>query len=247
MKATAFEFRFRLWLIVALVFLGFWSPWVQWPGWGSRTIAWLWLGHEVGALAGNPLLGFELVTWLAIALAAVGAALRVSGTAYLGAGTVFSESMTAGQVTANGPYRRVRNPLYLGTWFMVAAIALQIPTTGALVVLVLLAWFQLRLILGEEAFLVAKLGQLYRDYLGAVPRLVPILRSRVRASEMRPNWWIALLAEVMPVGVVVSYALLSWQYSADLMARALLISFGLSLVTRALIRPQANPPAPSAP
>jgi len=69
----------------------------------------------------------------------------------------------------------------------------------------------------------------------------------VRASEMRPNWWIALLAEVMPVGVVVSYALLSWQYSADLMARALLISFGLSLVTRALIRPQANPPAQSAP
>jgi hypothetical protein len=138
---------------------------------------------------------------------------------------------------ADGPYRYVRNPLYIGTWLMVAAISVLMPPTGAFVTMVLLTVFLLRLILGEEAFLSAQLGEPYAAYRKAVPRLIPTLRPRIAASEQQTNWGRALLGEVMPLGVLVSFATLSWQYNAEMLIRAVLISFGLSLVVRALIRP----------
>ena len=53
-----------------------------------------------------------------------------------------------------------------------------------------------------------------------------------------------MLGELMPVGVLVSFAALSWQYDSELLIRAVLISFGLSLVVRALMIPlQSSPTA----
>ena len=83
---------------------------------------------------------------------------------------------------ANGPYRYVRNPLYLGGWFMMLAISLLMPPTGALFTMVLMTIHFLRLILGEEAFLTAQIGEPYREYLRTVPRLVPSLRTNLPAS-----------------------------------------------------------------
>jgi hypothetical protein len=50
----------------------------------------------------------------------------------------------------------------------------------------------------------------------------------------------------MPLGLLVSYAALSWQYNAGLLTRAVLVSFGLSLVVRALILPKPNSAQPAA-
>ena len=104
-------------------------------------------------------------------VAAIGAVLRVWGTAYLGYGVVHHGDMQGGAVMAAGPYRYVRNPLYLGGWFMILAISLLMPPSGALFMLVLITIHFLRLILGEEAFLSARQGEPYREYLRAVPRL----------------------------------------------------------------------------
>jgi len=201
--------------------------------WGTRTTAWLWLGFELSGLGVSSATGIQGATALTILIAAAAAAVRVWGTAYLGTGTVNNMEMKAGAVMADGPYRYVRNPLYLGSWLMVAAISVLMPPTGALVTMVLLSLFLLRLILGEEAFLAAQLGEHYAGYRRAVPRLIPSLRPRVAASGQQPNWGRALLGEVMPLGVLVSFAALSWQYNAQLLTRAMLISFGLSLVVRA--------------
>jgi protein-S-isoprenylcysteine O-methyltransferase Ste14 len=239
MKATALEFRFRLWIIVAILTLGFWAPWIEPLGWGSRTTTWLWLGFQLSALHITSTSGIVVVTWLAIAAAAIGAWLRVWGTATLGIGTVHHRKMRAGTVTADGPYRYLRNPLYLGTSFMVAAIAILMPPTGAFFTLVLLSVFQFRLILGEEAFLASSLGQPYQDYRNGVPRLIPALRSRVPGSGLKPCWGQAILAELMPIGTLVCFAALSWQFNSELIERGLLITFGCSLVARALPqRPQ---------
>jgi len=244
MKATALEFRFRLWIIVAILTLGFWAPWIEPLGWGSRTTTWLWLGFQLSALSITSTSGIVIVTWLAITAAAIGAALRVWGTATLGTGTVHHRNMQAGTVTADGPYRCVRNPLYLGTGFMVAAIAILMPPTGALFALVLLSVFQLRLILGEEAFLAASLGQPYLDYRNAVPRFLPALRSRVPGSGAKPRWAQAILAELMPIGTLVCFAALSWQFNSELIERGLLIAFGCSLVARGIPeRPAPGDPA----
>jgi protein-S-isoprenylcysteine O-methyltransferase Ste14 len=136
---------------------------------------------------------------------------------------------------ADGPYRYVRNPLYLGLWFMVAALAFLMPPTGAPCALVLLTFFLLRLILSEEAFLSAQLGEVYQAYLRAVPRLIPRLRTHLRTTDAKPQWFRALVAEITPLGVFFSLAFLSWSYNQRLMIRAILISFGISLVARAFM------------
>ena len=235
MKASVLEFRFRLMLMVLVIMLGFFAPWIESLHWGTRTTTWLWLGFELSRLGISSATGIEVITALAIAVAAAAAIIRVWGTAYLGTATVNNTEMKAGIVTANGPFRYVRNPLYLGSWLMVAVISVLMPPTGALVTMTILTIFLMRLILGEEAFLSGKLGESYAAYRAAVPRLIPRLRSRVTASGQQPNWGRALLAEITPLGVLVSFAALSWQYNASLLTRAVLISFGISLVVRAVL------------
>jgi protein-S-isoprenylcysteine O-methyltransferase Ste14 len=238
MKASAFEFRFRLWISVALVALGFWAPWIELLHWDDRgNHTWGWLVFELGGLGISSTTGFMLVTALAIASAALAALLRVWGTAYLGTGTVFNAQMKAGGVVADGPYRYMRNPLYLGNFLDFVAVSILMPPSGAAVSLVLLALFLLRLILSEEAFLAPQLGEPYAAYRLAVPRLFPTLQPRVAAGGRSPNWIRALLGEVFPLLLLASFAALSWEYDPNLLIRAVLICFGISLVTRALLSP----------
>jgi protein-S-isoprenylcysteine O-methyltransferase Ste14 len=109
------------------------------------------------------------------------------------------------------------------------------PPTGALFAIVLISVFLLRLILGEEAFLSAQLGEPYRAYLASVPRLIPRLRTTVARGGCRPYWLRGVLAELLPIGVFFTLATLSWTYDNRLMGRAILIVFGASLVVRALL------------
>jgi protein-S-isoprenylcysteine O-methyltransferase Ste14 len=237
-KATQFEFRFRLFIIVLLYIVGFWAPWTWTAGNYAppSTTAWLamptildrwgWMHLDVATL---------LVTWLAILFGFVGAALRVWGTAYLSAGVVHSGAMHGEQTMAAGPYRHVRNPLYLGSYCMALSIAILMPPSGAVVFLVLIGVFYLRLILGEEAFLAGQIGEPYLDYRKCVPRLVPSLRARMPESPARPEWGTSLLAEFLPVAYPLCLAVLAWRYEPRLLIQCLLVCFGLSLVARAFL------------
>jgi protein-S-isoprenylcysteine O-methyltransferase Ste14 len=243
MKASAIEFRLRMVIMVAIVVLGFWSPWIEGWGLGSRSSLLEWLALEVSRLG---LLRFTYATPAAIILgtliAALGAILRVWGTAYLGYGTVHHAEMQAGAVMADGPYRYVRNPLYIGGWCMMAAMSFVMPATGALFSMTLLTVFLLRLILGEEAYLSNQLGEPYREYLHAAPRLFPSLCGGLPTAGHKPRWMIALLTELNPIGVFITMAFLSWSYDNVLMLKGILISFGASLVVRALMpREHASP------
>jgi hypothetical protein len=102
--------------------------------------------------------------------------------------------------------------------------------------MVLVTIFYLRLILGEEAFLEAKLGEPYKEYLHAVPRLVPRLRNGLPASTAKPHWLIAALTEINPIGVFVALAFLSWSYDNELMLKFILATFLLSMVVRGLMK-----------
>jgi protein-S-isoprenylcysteine O-methyltransferase Ste14 len=236
MKPTQIEFRLRLIIMVVIVYVGFWSPWIEGLGIGRRISLTEWLALEISRMG---LLSFTAATPAVIVLgsliAAVGAVLRVWGTAYLGSGTVNSPQMKADIVLAAGPYRYVRNPLYLGSWFMFAAMAFILPPTGALLTMVLLTVFLYRLILGEEAFLTAKLGEPYRAYLNTVPRLFPRLRTTLPTSSAQPAWFRSMLSEINPIGVFITIAVFSWSYNHWLMVQAILVSFGLSIVARALV------------
>jgi protein-S-isoprenylcysteine O-methyltransferase Ste14 len=236
MRATLFEYRMRMAIMFVLVAVGFWAPWTGSLGVGGRTPLLEWMALEIsrtGLLSFTSAIAAVIV--FATVVAGVAAVFRVWGTAWLGHGTVNSFEMQGGAVMASGPYRYVRNPLYIGTWCLVAAIAFVMPASGALVCMVLLSVFLLRLILGEEAFLAARIGEPYLAYRRAVPRLLPRVRTNLARGAPTPRWGRAILAEINPIGVFVITAVLSWRYDKALMLRAILISFGISLVVRALM------------
>jgi protein-S-isoprenylcysteine O-methyltransferase Ste14 len=245
MGATRIEFRLRMVIMAAIILLGFAAPWIEAWGIGRRMPLMMGLALE---LSRSGLVSFSAAMRLVIVLAAVIAAkgmiLRLWGSAYLGPATVLHHNMKAGALIAAGPYRYVRNPLYIGLWSMLAAMAFLMPPTGALFVMIAVPLFLLRLTLGEEAFLTGELGQPYLDYLRAVPRLVPRLRSTLPLTHCQPHWLRAVLTELSPIGVFLTFAVFSWSYDLRLMARAIIVSFGISLVARGLMlggRRQATP------
>jgi protein-S-isoprenylcysteine O-methyltransferase Ste14 len=249
MRASAIEFRLRMLINLIIIVLGFWAPWAA--TWGPSVefvprIALLqWLAIELSRTGAMSFLtATQAVIVCGALIAAVGAVLRVWGTAYLGTRTVLGLEMKAGAVMADGPYRYLRNPLYAGFWFMTLALAFLMPPTGALVCMILITIFGARLILGEEAFLAAKLGDPYLAYRHAVPRLFPRLRGAPAAAGSKPQWLRSFFAELTPVGVFVALAFFSWSYDNRLMGRVVLIAFGASLVARAfMLGPPKEQPA----
>src|SRR4051812_41740613 len=236
MRASAIEFRLRMAINVVIIVLGFWSPWIEAWGIGRRMTLLEWLALELGRTGiVRFTVAVPLVIVLAALFAAVGAALRVWGTAYLGTGTVNSLNMKAGAVVADGPFRFMRNPLYVGLWFMVAGMAFIMPVTGAMFAVILISVFLMRLILAEEAFLVAHMGERYTLYLRAAPRILPRFHPNLPKGGNEPHWLRAAAAELTPIGVFVSLAFLSWSYDSQLVGRTMLIFFGASLVVRAFL------------
>ena len=237
MRASAIEFRLRMVIQIIIVFFGFWAPWVGGWDFGWRISALEWLPLEISRLGLASFTVAAPIVIVLVALAALaGAVLRVWGTAYLGYSTVHHGDMQAGAVMADGPYRYLRNPLYLGGWFMMIAVSLLMSPSGALFTVVLMTIFYLRLILGEEAFLAGQLGRPYEEYLRAVPRLLPRLRGGLPPAGNKPQWLTALLTEVMPVGTFFTMAVLAWFYDQQLMLEGIFSSFLASLVARSLMK-----------
>ena len=235
MKATAFEFRFRFLIHAAIYLLGFTAPWNKWLHLDSiRTWQWVaawpsrsgWLSFQFATI---------VVLIFGILCAFIGASLRTWAAAYLHSSIVKDSSMQGDQVVAAGPYRFLRNPLYVGIFIHTFALALLMPPSGALVCIVLIGLFELRLIAGEEAFLTAKLGQPYIAYRAKVPALFPALTPRVPASPTQPQWPQAVLGELYMWGVVIAFATAGWRYNSFLITQGVVVSLGISLIARAFI------------
>jgi len=234
LKATQFEFRFRLWIGFAIYVLGFWAPWQRHGG----STTWLELSGELSHWM--PLQTASiLITVLAIMFAVLGMILRVWGTAYIGGAVVKSNTLHARGVVAAGPYRYVRNPLYLGSFLFAVAVTILMPPSGAAFAIVASFFQMLRLILREEPYMEAQQGEAYLAYKSRVPRLLPGFVARMPKSAVQPQWLQALLAEIFYVAMTGCFVALAWRYNANLLTQALLICFGLSLVARAFVMKEA--------
>jgi len=236
MKATALEFRLRYLIHTIVYVLGFLAPWDRLLHLDRDRTAWLLLAAWP---ASNHWLNFTAatVTFLIIGIlcALAAASLRTWAAAYLDSSIVQAASMNGDQVVAAGPYRLLRNPLYLGTFLHTLALALLMPPSGAVFCIVLIGLFQLRLIAGEEAYLTSKLGELYLAYRAKVPALLPALTPRVPASPTQPKWSQAFLGEIYFWGVFLAFVIAGWRYNAFLIIQGVLISLGVSLVARSFV------------
>ena len=242
-------FRFRVLIFTALYFLGFYAPGAHYLT-GNHALPSTWI--ELSTLAArtgllNLASATMLVTVVAVASAIVGAGLRVWATAYLGAGVMNDKSLRADRVMASGPYRYLRNPLYLGNLLTCAAVSILMPVAGAIVFMAGCTLLTIALVAAEGPHLAQQLGGAYASYRAQIPSFIPAIRSQIAASTARPRWAQGFIAEVFHVGYSVCMLAFAWQYNVDILIRCLLICFGLSMVANGIftareLRPAALPP-----
>ena len=195
MKAGALLFRFRVFIFVLLYLLGFLAPWD--PRSGSRdTSGWR---HRRGwrAPAGS---AWHPPPWSDTRRALLpGGGGHSAGVGYRVPWFRRHErsSLQGDTFVAAGPYRYLRNPLYLGAWLLALDVSILMPPSGAAFFLPPFSIYILFLISAEERFLAMKQGDLYQQYRRRVPRLLPRRPAGNITSSGRPRWVQAFLTRLI--------------------------------------------------
>jgi len=128
-------------------------------------------------------------------LLGLAALMRTWASAYLKADVVYASDVKTQSLVADGPYRRVRNPLYFANVLMAVALGAMMSRSGFLLAVLFMLFFSYRLIAREEAELLAAQGEQYERYLKSVPRLVPSLWPRIPSAGHEPKWSAGFRAE----------------------------------------------------
>ena len=132
-----------------------------------------------------------------ILLMLIGELIRIWGVSYAG-GATRTRNVGANKLVTNGPFGRVRNPLYIGNMFMYSGAA--IVANFWLPYLLLIVW----LFFGMQYYFIIKLeeeklqeifGNEYRQYCREVPRIIPRLKPRYSPHPVQPNVKGALRSE----------------------------------------------------
>lgn len=182
-----------------------------------------WLGPKIKV---NPDVLAHFLFFAAAALLAIAALLRTWASAYLHAAVVYAPEVKTASLVADGPYRRVRNPLYLGNIMMAIAMASMMSRSGATVAILLMWLFCYRLIVREEAELKARQGDPYVWYCNAVPRLWPAPSPRIPASGKAAKWKEGFKAELWYWGFAASLA----AFAATLALKYFFMILGASIL-----------------
>jgi protein-S-isoprenylcysteine O-methyltransferase Ste14 len=190
MKATYWEFPNRA-LVFGLIFWFAFALYMFDHRNATVTLA-SWLG---GVLEMDSDRLARLLFALAALLLAAGALIRTWASAYLRPGIVYAAEANTESLVADGPYRYVRNPLYLANIPLALGMGAMMSRAGFFVAVVAIVAFSWRLILYEEPLLQAGRGATYESYRQAVPRLWPAVRPRIAASGCQPNWGTGFKAE----------------------------------------------------
>lgn len=214
MRATDFEFRHRFWFI-ALIFWVSFSAYYLDPRNVGAALARLISGGGLDTVAGQRAL--HGVFWVAALIVGLAAWVRTWASAYLASERVHDPNLRTEGVVADGPYRHLRNPLYLGNLLLALAMGLTMSRLGMALVLIGHGVFLARLIGREEGELMATQGESYRAYLAAVPSLWPSLRPRVPAGGLAPRWGQAFAGETF---IWLLFAGLAW-FAVTLNGRAI--------------------------
>lgn len=230
MLATDFEFRHRLWLFWGIYLAAFLCYGFDRTSAGEALVRLL-LGpprdptHERYAL--------HAVHGIGAGLVIAGATLRTWAAAFLQSQVLHDRQLRSETLVADGPYRWVRNPLYLGGLFVAGGVGLIASRLGCFLLVRGLLVFGYRLIGREEAGLLSSQGPTYGAYCAAVPRLFPRLLPKVARAGQKPLWNQALIGESWMwalVAVVVCYAVTLKIATAYGIAGAVVLSFVLRQV-----------------
>ena len=223
MRASGFEFRYRFYVIGFIFWLAFSLYAVRPVNAGVALSRWL---HH-GAFSTAEL---RAIDFAAMAIIFLGGLLRTWAAAYLHSAVVHDAQAHSDRLVADGPYRHLRNPLYLGTILLGVGMAPMASVWGAPLLVGLIVVFCLRLIGYEEGLLEDAHAQNFSAYRAAVPRLWPALRARVPASGARPRWGQAWLGELPFYGFGLAIGVFAITLSNRAFVLAVLASLGLYIL-----------------
>ncbi len=208
MHASRFEFEQRFWIIGLIFWVGFSLSWVDHT---NSAVALLHLfSPSLNPDRGRGNIMLRLIFGAGALLIFFAAAVRTCATAYLRTEIVHDARQHSETVIADGPYRYVRNPLYLANVLLAAGLGAMASRLGWLFMVLAMWLFMYRLILREEDGLLRSQGDSYRKYFRAVPRFWPSLRPRVGSGGAQPHWPQAFAGEslIWILGVaVLSFAI----------------------------------------
>jgi protein-S-isoprenylcysteine O-methyltransferase Ste14 len=127
-RATDFEFRHRFWIISGTFCLGF-----SCYAWDHMNASVALTRMILGGLH-SPLAGVWIRAILAagVLLVTLAALVRSWAEAYLHSSVVHDSELHSDRLVADGPYRRVRNPLYLGNILLAVGMGPMASRTGFL-------------------------------------------------------------------------------------------------------------------
>jgi protein-S-isoprenylcysteine O-methyltransferase Ste14 len=191
MKATEFEFRNRFWLIGLIFWLAFSTY-----GFDHVVVAQAIADRlaRPGGLSADSIV--RIVLACGTFLITCACLIRTWATAYLRSEVVHDANLHSEALVADGPYRHVRNPLYLGNILLALGMGMITSRTGFVILVGGMTLFVLRLIGREEAQLEHEQGERFREFCRRVPRLFPALLPRVPAGGLQPRWGQAFVGEI---------------------------------------------------
>lgn len=82
------------------------------------------------------------------------------------------------KLVTEGPYRIVRNPIYLGSFTFILSLAFLASNWLILLPAIIIVALIYTRISGEEKMLLDRFGNEYREYLKKTPRIIPRIKSR---------------------------------------------------------------------
>lgn len=182
-RPSPWEFRFRAFISFLAYGIAFFAGFLVSSvlGWPTSPTFYL-AGEHWGTT------GVHVAATVAAAFTFAGFLLRWWGSSYHGAGVVFGRGIETATLTAAGPYRYTRNPLYLGNILQAIGIGSLGPPLATALVVILITAFVYRLVFLEERYLREAQGESYLRYCAAVPRMFPRLgNSSLPPSDQRPN------------------------------------------------------------
>jgi protein-S-isoprenylcysteine O-methyltransferase Ste14 len=154
---------------------------------------------------------------IGILLIAAGVLLRAAGVHHIGSISRTRTTRLGPALITSGPFRFVRNPLYLGNWCIWTGLVF----VSRLLWMLPVAWTMFALqygtiVMWEEMRLRASFGPAYERYTASVPRWFPSWSSGASVQRASHSWWEVAHSErgtAIAIGAVVLALLLKAQFS----------------------------------
>ena len=233
---AGFLFRYRFWFICLSYFAGFECYQFDRVNIVVLAVGWIYGNRDpqLASLGARHLLQ-GLFSLSALIVTAAGW-IRTWGAAYLRTDVVHDSAVHTERLVADGPYRHLRNPLYLGTLLLAIGLAMLASRLGAVIIVLGNLLIVLRLIAREEAAMLQSQGEAYRAFLAAVPSLWPSLRPSVPAGGMEPKWAQAFQGEIHIWIFALAGFYFAWTLDSHLYLKLLWVAAGAYLVVNVLPR-----------